>query len=227
MFKVYLIAIWLNCVSSTLFGLCTKDSVLISAPETLLRGATVLIDTHKAIIPLHHDSNTLLGIEGDPSDCDAVIESVQRVNSFHRIQFGADLELHSLALHCARLIHSNLRENSRLSCQLLLGGVNPVTKSPELYWVDNVGALQRVKYGAHGQEMPLVLSLMDQLDREHCIEQVDMATGLALVRRCWLGIKRRAGRNIDHISVKFSQLERRGDCDIHLQGLQATEDTSS
>ena len=34
---------------------------------------------------------------------------------------------------------------------------------PELYWLDGIGSLQKVAYGAHGRDVPLVLSSLDSL----------------------------------------------------------------
>ncbi|KAJ1418825.1 hypothetical protein B484DRAFT_453563 [Ochromonadaceae sp. CCMP2298] len=38
---------------------------------------------------------------------------------------------------------------------------------PRLFWLDEIGALQEVERAAHGREAPFLLSLLDQIAREH------------------------------------------------------------
>lgn len=47
------------------------------------------------------------------------------------------------------LAHS-LRSRSPYMVNLLLGGMDPITEKPHLYWVDYLASLAEVPYAAHG-----------------------------------------------------------------------------
>jgi 20S proteasome alpha/beta subunit len=44
----------------------------------------------------------------------------------------------------------SLRSRSPYTVNLLLGGVDPVTQEPSLYWIDYLASLAPVPYAAHG-----------------------------------------------------------------------------
>lgn len=43
-----------------------------------------------------------------------------------------------------------LRTRKPYQVNLLLGGVDPITNEPSLYWIDYLAALAKVPYAAHG-----------------------------------------------------------------------------
>jgi 20S proteasome alpha/beta subunit len=43
-----------------------------------------------------------------------------------------------------------LRTRRPYTVNLLLGGVDPITNEPSLYWIDYLAALAKVPYAAHG-----------------------------------------------------------------------------
>jgi len=45
---------------------------------------------------------------------------------------------------------SSLRSRHPYNVNLLLGGVDPITNKPSLYWLDYLAALASVPYAAHG-----------------------------------------------------------------------------
>lgn len=44
----------------------------------------------------------------------------------------------------------SLRSRSPYTVNLLLGGVDPITEKPSLYWLDYLASLAQVPYAAHG-----------------------------------------------------------------------------
>lgn len=190
-----LMALGLRC---TLIGVCTSDGVILSGSKTLLMGSTVLSRDHECVRRLHPDSCLLLAVEGDPSDCDDLVCRIQQVNDRHRMQFGQDLPLVALAAFAGRYMHEQIRR-SPLRCRLLLGGVDCRTCKPELYWIDETAAVQKVRYGAQGRDVAIVLSTLDQLDREQRLDAGAVARGLACVQSCWQGVERRTEKSIGNL----------------------------
>ena len=45
---------------------------------------------------------------------------------------------------------SSLRSRKPYNVNLLLGGMDPITKKPSLYWLDYLAALAPLPYAAHG-----------------------------------------------------------------------------
>ena len=44
----------------------------------------------------------------------------------------------------------SLRSKKPYNVNLLLGGVDPITKEPSLYWLDYLASAAKVPYAAHG-----------------------------------------------------------------------------
>ena len=57
----------------------------------------------------------------------------------------------------------SLRSRKPYTVNLLLGGLDPITKKPSLYWLDYLAALAPVPYAAHGYAQ-YVLSLETSAD---------------------------------------------------------------
>ena len=205
---VQLLIIFALPVRGTLLGLCTSESVILSAPQSLALGSILVSDEHPSLMVLHPRSSTILAIEGDPSDCDELITSIREVNTLHRMQFDRDMPLHSLVTHCSRKIHDALRKRP-LDCRLMMGGLDGRERSsPVLYWVDDTGAVQKLRYGAHGREMALVLSVMDQLDREETSPCISHDSGMRIVKTCWLGVKRRSSAYLQSLALATSSTQK-------------------
>lgn len=75
---------------------------------------------------------------------------------------------------------ASLRSRKPYSVNLLLGGFDPTSSTPSLYWIDYLGTLGTVPYAAHGYGAYFALSTMD---RWHDPEG-DLEKGLELLRKC-------------------------------------------
>jgi hypothetical protein len=62
----------------------------------------------------------------------------------------ADLSPSALAHFVQGELASSLRSRKPYNVNLLLGGVDPITHKPSLYWLDYLAALAPVPYAAHG-----------------------------------------------------------------------------
>ena len=90
-----------------------------------------------------------------------------------------------------------------------MGGLDGRERSsPVLYWVDDTGAVQKLRYGAHGREMALVLSVMDQLDREETSPCISHDSGMRIVKTCWLGVKRRSSAYLQSLALATSSTQK-------------------
>jgi 20S proteasome alpha/beta subunit len=170
------------CVSSTfLFGFTIKDAVYMSSTSSFENKGGVSMKEDVHWITNINTKNILIGLIGDYSDCDYLRTELETANTEHMLSYdGKSMKCKSLAHLCRNIIAKHLRSASPLQVEALIGGIDtPVgwtdaddyrtpPLSPELYWVDGVGSLQKVSYAAHGSEAAFFLSTMDNLEREYC-----------------------------------------------------------
>lgn len=119
------------------------------------------------------NNDVVIALQGDPVDCDEFFAILQRVELQHRASFGVSMGIKSLAYFGSKIIASSLRKR-QMNVNCFIGGwcsksasnEGDVGGAPALFYLDCVGALQEVKYGCHGKEMPLILSLLDRKNME-------------------------------------------------------------
>lgn len=70
---------------------------------------------------------------------------------------------------------------------LLLGGMDPISQEPSLYWVDYLASLAPVPYAAHGYAQFYCLSILDK----HHHPDISLDQGLKLLEMCTDELKRR------------------------------------
>lgn len=56
-----------------------------------------------------------------------------------------------------------LRSRNPYTVNLLLGGVDAITNTPSLYWVDYLASLAQVPYAAHGYAQYVLNTMMEEL----------------------------------------------------------------
>lgn len=61
-----------------------------------------------------------------------------------------DLSPSALAHFVRGELASSLRSRKPYNVNLLMGGVDPITGKPALYWMDYLAAMAEVPYAAHG-----------------------------------------------------------------------------
>ncbi|KAI5298928.1 Proteasome subunit beta type-4 [Ascosphaera atra] len=84
-------------------------------------------------------------------------------------------------------IAHHLRSRSPYTVNLLLGGVNPITGKPSLYWIDYLASLAELPYAAH--------------DKHHHPD-IDLEQGLKLLGMCTDELKRRLPIDYKGVYVK-------------------------
>lgn len=61
-----------------------------------------------------------------------------------------DLSPSAIASFVRGELASSLRSRKPYNVNLLLGGVDPITNKPKLYWIDYLASMAAVPYAAHG-----------------------------------------------------------------------------
>src|ERR1700742_2438687 len=110
---------------------------------------------------MHKLTNALSG------DTIQFAEYVERNLRLHHIRHHHPLRPQSAASWIRRSLAQSLRSRNPYAVNLLIGGYDVSTKSPNLYWVDYLGTLAEVPFAAHGYGSYFVLSLLDRFVSNH------------------------------------------------------------
>lgn len=75
---------------------------------------------------------------------------------------NTDLSPSALAHFVRGELATSLRSRKPYNVNLLLGGVDPITGKPSLYWLDYLASLAPLPYAAHGYAQYYCLSILDK-----------------------------------------------------------------
>jgi len=111
---------------------------------------------------------------------------------------GTDLSPSALAHFVRGELASSLRSRKPYNVNLLLGGFDPITEKPSLYWMDYLAALTAAPYAAHGYAQYYCLSILDK----HHHPDIDFEQGMKVLRMCTDELKRRLPIDFKGMLVK-------------------------
>jgi 20S proteasome subunit beta 4 len=113
-----------------------------------MRGATILkaSDDKTRIL----NKNNLMAFSGEAGDTVQFAEFVQANVALYSMRNETDLGPAPLAAFIRGELARALRSRHPYTVNLLLGGVDPITKEPSLYWLDYLASAAKVPYAAHG-----------------------------------------------------------------------------
>lgn len=77
-------------------------------------------------------------------------EYIQRNAQLYSMRNETELSPSGLAHFVRGELATSLRSRNPYNVNLLMGGVDPITGKPSLYWLDYLAALAEVPYAAHG-----------------------------------------------------------------------------
>ena len=77
-------------------------------------------------------------------------EYIEANVQLYSMRNDSELSPSAVANFVRQELASSLRSRKPYTVNLLLGGVDPITQRPSLYWLDYLAALAKVPYAAHG-----------------------------------------------------------------------------
>ncbi len=104
----------------------------------------------------------VIGLEGDPSDCEYIKCVVYSFQRDHYLKFGKDVSVSTLAYFLRNKISDALRSKHPLEVNTIVAGWDSIKNKPQLFWLDNIGSIQTVDYCTHGRYTPFILSVLDR-----------------------------------------------------------------
>lgn len=131
-----------------LLGITGKDFVIVAASKAAMRGATILKSSDDKTRPLN--KHNLLAFSGEAGDTIQFTEYIQANIALYSMRNESDLGPSAVASFIRSELAKSLRSRNPYNVNLLLGGVDPITREPSLYWLDYLASSAKVPYAAHG-----------------------------------------------------------------------------
>ncbi|KAI1038520.1 hypothetical protein LB503_011274 [Fusarium chuoi] len=165
-----------------LLGITGKDFTIIAASKAAMRGATILKASDDKTRALN--KHTLLAFSGEAGDTVQFAEYIQRNAQLYSMRNESDLSPSGLAHFVRGELATSLRSRKPYNVNLLMGGVDPITGKPSLYWLD---------YLAY-----YCLSILDK----HHHPDITLHQGIKILTMCTDELKRRLPIDFKGMVVK-------------------------
>ncbi|KAI8801373.1 nucleophile aminohydrolase [Cladochytrium replicatum] len=179
-----------------LIGITGKDFVLLAADTTSARSIVIMKEEEDKTRELNKH-NLLLTI-GEAGDAVQFAEYIQRNIKLYEIRNGVPLSTKAVAAYTRREMADSLRSRNAYQVNILIGGVDPKTGAPELYWSDYLAASQKMPFATQGYASYFVMSTMDRYWRA----DLELAEARALLQKCFDELKKRFIGNLPKFLIK-------------------------
>ncbi len=123
-----------------------------------MRGATILKTTDDKTRQLN--KHTLLAFSGEAGDTVQFAEFIQANIALYSMRNETELGPSAVASFVRGELARSLRSRKPYNVNLLLGGVDPITKEPSLYWLDYLASSAKLPYAAHGYAQYVIPDLV-------------------------------------------------------------------
>ncbi|RPA83554.1 proteasome-domain-containing protein [Ascobolus immersus RN42] len=186
-----------------LLGITGKDFTIIAASKAAVRGITILKaedDKTRAL-----NQHTLMAYSGEAGDTVQFAEYIQANVALYGMRTNLTQELSppAVANFVRNQLATSLRSRNAKHVNLLIGGFDPVKKTPHLYWMDYLAAKAEVPYAAHGYAAYYCLSILDK----HHHPDIDLEKGKELLKMCIGELRHRMPIEFKGMRVKVVSAE--------------------
>ncbi|KAL3481656.1 nucleophile aminohydrolase [Aspergillus californicus] len=183
-------------MAEVLLGISGKDFVILAASKAAMRGPTILKTTDDKTKQLNE--HTLVAFSGEAGDTVQFAEYVQANVQLYTMRNDTALSPSAVANFVRGELSRSLRSRNPYTVNLLLGGVDPISQKPHLYWIDYLASLAPVPYAAHGYAQYYCLSTLDK----HHNPDITLEEGMKLLEMCTDELKRRLPIDYKGVLVK-------------------------
>ncbi|KAK7532229.1 nucleophile aminohydrolase [Phyllosticta citribraziliensis] len=184
-----------------LLGITGKDFTIIASSKAAMRGASILKATDDKTRTLN--KHTLMAFSGEAGDTVQFAEYIQANIQLYTMRNESDLSPSAVASFVRTELANALRSRRPYTVNLLLGGLDPITDKPTLYWCDYLASLAPLPYAAHGYAQYYCLSILDK----HHHPDISFDQGMKILRMCSDELKRRLPIDFKGLAVKVISKE--------------------
>jgi len=155
-------------------GCVGKDFVLLGADMKAARSILTYKSDDEKMLAL--DEHKVITGNGPQADRKYFFEFIQKNMKVYELEKGVSLNGHAAANFTRNQLASSLRSQTPYQVNLLIGAFDKKSAvesdsmedgTPSLYWMDYLGAMAKVNFGAHGYGANFVLSVFDRMWHEN------------------------------------------------------------
>ncbi|EAU34521.1 proteasome component C11 [Aspergillus terreus NIH2624] len=161
-----------------------------------MRGPTILKAEDDKTRQLN--KHNLMAFSGEAGDTVQFAEFIQANIQLYTMRNDTELRSNAVANFVRGELARSLRSRSPYTVNLLLGGVDPISEKPHLFWIDYLASLAPVPYAAHGYAQYYCLSTLDK----HHHPDITLEEGMKLLEMCTDELKRRLPIDYKGVLVK-------------------------
>eukprot|EP00478_Filoreta_tenera_P002227 GABV01002288.1.p1 GENE.GABV01002288.1~~GABV01002288.1.p1 ORF type:complete len:203 (+),score=64.64 GABV01002288.1:105-713(+) len=158
-------------MTDTVIGFTTADGVLMATDMSAVRSILKFKDNQEKLINI--DSDKIMGMSGVAADVENFSEYIARNIDFYKHRTGTRQTTHAVANFTRNALATALRRAPyQVNC--LIAGVDPtetvaedekkgeISTQPTLYFIDYLGASQKVEKGVHGYAAYFCFATLDR-----------------------------------------------------------------
>ena len=158
----------------------------------------------RSIVSMKQDQDKLFKLDqrigivvcGEPGDTMYFGEYIQKNIALYRMRNGYSLSPQAAANYTRNELAEHIRSRHPYMANLMMGGYDVETKTSSLYYMDYLGTMAEVPYGAHGYGSNFILGI---LDKEHRPD-MDQEQAVKLLTKCIEEIQQRLIINLPSFS---------------------------
>lgn len=181
-----------------LFGIRGRDFCLLAADTVVVRSIVVMKGDEHANKFRVLGAGCAMAVSGEPGDGSNFADYVERNLVLYAIRNeGVSLDVRGAAAFTRKTLADSLRSRTPYNVNVLIGGVDQGTA--KLFWMDYLGTLVEVPYGAHGYGAYFCSGLMDRYYKEGLSE----AEAVELFKKCLTELRTRFVVNLPVFSVRI------------------------
>lgn len=178
-----------------LFGLQGKDFVVMVADMTTARSILCYNHDEDKIVQL--DSTQLLGLTGEHSARTQFSEYISKNLKLMKLRSGRSLSNHAASNFIRNEIAEALRTRGAYQVNCLFASFDS-TEGPALYYLDYLGTMQKMQFGAHGYGATFATAQMDANFRD----SMNAEQAVELMKQCCDQLARRYLINLPIFNIK-------------------------
>ena len=177
-----------------LIGLKCNDFTIIAHDNNAGRSIVSMKQDQDKLFKL--DKHIGMVVCGEPGDTVYFGEYIQKNIALYCMRNGYSLSPQAAANFTRNELAEHIRSRHPYMANLLMGGYDTETKKASLYYMDYLGTMAEMPFGAHGYGSHFILGI---LDREH---RPDMTLRQAkeLMKKCFSEIQQRLIINLPTFS---------------------------
>ena len=177
-----------------LIGLKCNDFVIIAHDNKAGRSIVAMKQDQDKIFRL--DKSVGMVVCGEPGDTVYFGEYIQKNIALYRMRNGYSLSPHATANYARSVLAEHIRSRHPYVANLLMGGFNLKTEKSSLYYMDYLGTMAELPYGAHGYGSFFILGIMDKYYRP----DLTVSEAEWLMKKCFMEIQQRFTINLPAFS---------------------------